>query len=69
MALARPLAGPDNAVPSLPDSDSWLSEETKKIRSLFLLFLHVLVQSSYILDVESQHFGCWARHQVEVTRL
>ena len=49
MALARPLAGPDNAVPSLPGSDSWLSEKLqKKIRSLFL---HVLVQSSYILDV------------------
>ena len=49
MALARPLAGPDNAVPSLPGSDSWLSEKKqKKIRSLFL---HVLMQSSYILDV------------------
>ena len=44
MALARPLAGPDNAVPSLPGSDSWLSEKKqKKIRSLFL---HVLVQSN-----------------------
>ena len=32
MALARRLAGPDNAVPSLPGSDSWLSEkkQTKK---------------------------------------
>ena len=50
MALARPLAGLGNAVPSLPGSDSWLSEkkQKKKIRSLFL---HVLVQSSYILDV------------------
>ena len=53
MALARPPAGPDNAVPSLPSlpgSDSWLSEkkQKKKIRSLFL---HVLVQSSNILDV------------------
>ena len=49
MALARRLAGPDNAVPSLPGSESWLSKkETEKIRSLFL---HVLVQSSYILDV------------------
>ena len=50
MALARRLAGPDNAVPSLPGSDSWLSKkkQKKKIRSLFL---HVLVQSSYILDV------------------
>ena len=49
MALARRLAGPDNAAPSLPGSDSWLSKkETEKIRSLFL---HVLVQSSYILDV------------------
>ena len=32
MALARRPAGPDNAVPSLPGSDSWLSEkkQTKK---------------------------------------
>ena len=53
MALARPLAGPDNAVPSLPGSDSWLSEKKqKKIRSLFL---HVLVQSSYILDVQCRN--------------
>ena len=27
MALASRLAGPDNAVPSLPGSDSWLSEK------------------------------------------
>ena len=46
MAFPGRLAGPDNAVPSLPGSDSWLRK--KKIRSLFL---HVLVQSSYILDV------------------
>ena len=50
MALASRLAGPDNAVPRLPGSDSWLSKkkQKKKIRSLFL---HVLVQSSYISDV------------------
>ena len=30
MALARQLAGPDNAVPSLPGSDSWLSEKKQK---------------------------------------
>ena len=37
MALARRLAGPDNAVRSLLGSDSWLSEKKqKKIRSLFL---------------------------------
>ena len=59
MALARRLAGPDNAVPSLPGSDSWLSKKKqKKIRSLFL---HVLVQSSYILDVVGT-YGCWVRH-------
>ena len=41
-ALASRLAGPDNAVPRLPGSDSWLSKKKqKKIRSLFL---HVLVQ-------------------------
>ena len=50
MAQASRLAGPDDAVPSLPGSDSWLSERNiKKIRSLFL---HVLVQSSYILLVD-----------------
>ena len=51
MALARPLAGPDNAVPSLPGSDSWLSEKKQKKKKIRSLFLHVLVQSSYILDV------------------
>ena len=30
MALASRLAGPDNAVPSLPDSDSWLSKKKQK---------------------------------------
>ena len=49
MAVASRLAGPDNAVPSLPGSDSWLSK--KKQKKIWSLFLHVLVQSSYILDV------------------
>ena len=50
MAQASRLAGPDDAVPSLPGSDSWLSKRNKKkFRSLFL---HVLVQSSYILLVD-----------------
>ena len=30
MALASRLAGPGNAVPSLPGSDSWLSKEKQK---------------------------------------
>ena len=30
MALASQLAGPDNAVPSLPGSDSWLSKKKPK---------------------------------------
>ena len=30
MALARRLAGPDNAVPSLPGSDSWLSKKKQE---------------------------------------
>ena len=30
MALARRPAGPDNAVPSFPGSDSWLSEKKQK---------------------------------------
>ena len=52
MALASRLAGPDNAVPSLPGSDSWLSEKKQQQkRTIRSLFLHVLVQSSYILDV------------------
>ena len=55
MALASRLAGPDNAVPGLPGSDSWLSNK-KKIRSLFP---HVLVQSSYILDVVGT-FWIWS---------
>ena len=52
MALASRLAGPDNAVPSLPGSDSWLSKkkQEKKIRSLFL---HVLVHGGVKL-----HFRC-----------
>ena len=59
MALASRLAGPDNAVPGLPGSDSWLimsKKERKKIRSLFL---HILVQSSYILDVVGT-FWIWS---------
>ena len=40
MALASRLAGPDNTVPSLPGSDSWLSKKKqKKFRSLFLVQL------------------------------
>ena len=30
MALASRLAGPDNVLPSLPGSDSWLSKRNKK---------------------------------------
>ena len=33
MVLARRLAGPDNAVPSLPGSDSWLSKKRNKKKS------------------------------------
>ena len=51
MAPASRLAGPDNAVPSLPGSDSWLSEKKQQQKKIRSLFLHVLVQSSYILDV------------------
>ena len=50
MALTSRLAGPDNAVPSHPGSDSWLSKKKqKKIQSLFL---HVLVHAV------KQHFRC-----------
>ena len=41
MTLASGLAGPDNAVPSLPGSDNWLSKKTQKNPSLFL---HILVK-------------------------
>ena len=33
MALASRLAGPDNAVPSLPSSDNWLSKKKQKKKS------------------------------------
>ena len=49
MALACRLAGPDNAVPSLPGSDSWLSKK-KQNPKLVPAGLDP-VQSSYILDV------------------
>ena len=55
LALAGRLAGQDNAVPSLPGSDSWLSEKKqKKSRSSFLSSNIARlggVESSYILDV------------------
>ena len=58
MALARRPAGPDNAVPSLPGSDSWLSEkkQTKKINPK--LVPARLGAATFL----SEHFGCWARH-------
>ena len=37
MALASRLAGPDNAVPSLPGSDSWLSKQKQKRKNPELL--------------------------------
>ena len=40
MALARRLAGPDNAVPSLPGSDSWLSEKKQTKKNPKLVKLH-----------------------------
>ena len=42
MVLACRLAGTDNAVPSLPGSDSWLSKKKQKkiFRSLFQVQLH-----------------------------
>ena len=50
MELANRLAGPDNAIPSLPGSDSWLSKKKQK-KNPKLVPVHVLVQSSYIFDV------------------
>ena len=54
LAPACRLAGPDNAAPSLPDSDGWLSKEKKKFRSLFKSFTSWW-RSSYILDVQCQN--------------
>ena len=59
MALASRLAGPDNTVPSLPGSDSWPSKKKQKKKKFRSLFLHVLVQSSYILDVVGT-FWIWS---------
>ena len=63
MALASRLAGPDNAVQSLPSSDSWLSEKNKKIPGACscascVSTLHVLVESSYILEAVAT-FWIW----------
>ena len=75
MALASRLAGRDNAVPSLPGSDSWLSKKKQKKNSELV---PARLGAGYILDahvVEIEHFGsgrqqtcavdrldCWARH-------
>ena len=53
MALASRLAGPDNAVPSLPGSDSWLSKKKHKKNPK-------LVPAR--LGAVKPRFGCWARH-------
>ena len=49
MALASRLAGPNNAVPNLPGSDSWLSTKKQKIRSFFGL---------HVLCAVKLHFRC-----------
>ena len=52
MAPAGRLAGPDNAVPSLPGSDSWLRKKRNKKKSPELFqVLHVLVEVKL-------HFRC-----------
>ena len=59
LALASRLADPDNVVPSLPGSDSWLSKKKqKKIRSFFKSFTPWW-RSSYILDVV-RTFWTWS---------
>ena len=59
LAQASRLAGPDNAVPSLPGSDSCrLSKKKKKFRSLFKSFTSWW-RSSYILDVV-RTFWMWS---------
>ena len=51
--LASRLAGPNKAVPSLPDSEWWLRKTKQKnsVACSCVPTLHVLVESSYVLDV------------------
>ena len=51
MALASRLAGPDNAVPSLPGSDSWLSKKKQKKKKPELVPAR--------LGAVKLHFRCW----------
>ena len=60
MALASRLAGPDNAVPSLPGSDSWLSKKKQKKKSEDCSCTSWCSQAIFLMLLE--HFGCWARH-------
>ena len=64
MAPARRPAGPDNAVPSLPGSDGWLSEkkQTKKINPKLVPARLGAVKLQKKKKTLSEHFGCWARH-------
>ena len=56
MAQASRLAGPDNAVPRLPGSDSWLSEKKKSGACSCTSWC---TESSYILDVVGT-FWIWS---------
>ena len=59
MAQASRLAGPDNDVPSLPGSDSWLSKKKQK-KSEACSCTSWCSQATFLML--SEHFGCWARH-------
>ena len=68
MALASRQAGPDNAAPSLPGSDSWLSKKKQKKKSGACSCTPWCSQATF--QMLSKHFGsgrqtnnhCWARH-------
>ena len=59
MAQASRLAGTDNAVPSLPGSDSWLSKKKQK-KSEACSCTSWCDQATFWML--SEHFGCWACH-------
>ena len=60
MALARRPAGPDNAAPSLPGSDSWLSEKKQTKKKINPKLVPARLGAVKLRFTE--HFGCWARH-------
>ena len=69
MALANRLAGPDNAVPSLPGSDSWLSEKKQKKSPKLVPARRLGAVKLHFRCSTSEHFGSWACHAPLTYRL